>query len=91
MVSFPRYEVMNKTTLYLPTELSRALKDAARRSGRPQAEVVREALERYLANEPRPLPKSLGMISDTTLDSAQIKDWIRENWIKDLSRAQQGS
>jgi hypothetical protein len=77
---------VDKTTLYLTDGLRRALKDAARRQGRPQAELVREALERYLQEQPRPWPKSIGMISDGTLDASTIKDWIRENWTKDLER-----
>ena len=77
---------MEKTTLYLPRELQAALKHAAQRQGRPEAELVREALQRYLADQPRPWPKSIGMFSDGTLDARNVKDWIRENWIKDLER-----
>ncbi|HJR18661.1 MAG TPA: CopG family transcriptional regulator, partial [Actinomycetota bacterium] len=49
---------MEKTTLYLPGELQVALRDAARRAGVPQAELVREALTRYLGTLPRPVPRS---------------------------------
>mgnify|MGYP003857105693 CR=1 FL=1 len=51
-----------KTTLYLPKSLKRLLELKARREGRSQAELVREALERYLAS---PSPKSLGIGEDT--------------------------
>ena len=77
---------MDKTTLYLPNDMKRELEAVARRSGRAQADIVREALARYLANQPRQLPRSLGAASDGTLDAAHIKDWIRENWIKELER-----
>src|SRR5206468_1651199 len=39
---------MEKTTLYLPKELQRELRETARREGRPQAALVREALDTYL-------------------------------------------
>jgi hypothetical protein len=78
---------MDKTTLYLPNELKRELKAAARRLGRAQADIVREALEQYLEKQPRPWPpKSMGIISDGTLSGADSEDWLRENWIKELER-----
>jgi hypothetical protein len=77
---------MDKTTLYLPADMKRELKAAARRSGRAQADIVREALARYLANQPRQLPQSIGMISDGTLDAAHVKDWLRANWMNELER-----
>jgi predicted DNA-binding protein len=40
---------MEKTTLYLPQRLKRLLEMRARQEGRSQAELVREALERYLS------------------------------------------
>lgn len=45
---------MEKTTLYLPVELQRALKEEARRTGLSQAELVREALRERLAARPAP-------------------------------------
>ncbi|WP_245563289.1 ribbon-helix-helix protein, CopG family [Thermus antranikianii] len=42
--------------------MKRLLELKARREGRSQAELVREALERYLAS---PSPKSLGIGEDT--------------------------
>jgi len=39
---------MNKTTLYLSPETQRSLCDLAQRTGRHQADVIREALELYL-------------------------------------------
>jgi plasmid stability protein len=75
---------MNKTTLYLTDDLQRALKDVARRLGRSQADVVREALETYvLQQQPRPLPRSLGAGSDPDLSAADSEAWLRANWRRD--------
>jgi len=38
---------MEKTTVYLPSHLRRALKEASRSEKWPQAEVLRSALEEY--------------------------------------------
>ena len=85
MVSWP---AMEKTTLYLPAEIQIALRDAAKRAGRPQAELVREALTRYLADQPRPLPKSIGIAKDLTLgiDLAEVDTWIEREMERDYAR-----
>jgi hypothetical protein len=70
-----------KTTLYLPADLQQRLKDAARRTGRPQASIVREALDRYLAATPSPLPTSIGAGDDPDLDARHAKGWLHERWI----------
>ena len=70
---------VKKTTLYLPAETQRRLRDAARRTRRPQAELVREALDRYLLEEP-PLPRSIGIFADDELTGAGSEDWLRKNW-----------
>ena len=82
---------MDKTTLYLPDELRRALKDAARRSGRAQADLVREALQLYLGNQTRPWPKSIGAGADGTLDARDSEDWLRAQWSKKLGDEQAGT
>ena len=71
---------MEKTTLYLPDEMRLALRDAARRSGRPQAELVREALAGYLAAHARPRPRSGGAGADEGLAAADSEDWLRAQW-----------
>jgi len=48
---------VEKTTLYLPDDLQYALREFARRTGRPQADVVREALSAYLSQQARPRPR----------------------------------
>ena len=71
---------VHKTTLYLPDELERELREAARTTGRTQAAVVREALASYLA-ERRPLmPGFVGSAEGSGLDPATAKDWVRREW-----------
>ena len=72
---------MSKTTLYLPVDLQQALRAEARRSGASQAELVREALETFLRGRERPLPKSIGIVSDGTLQARDIEKWLRETWV----------
>lgn len=71
---------MEKTTLYLPEQLQRELREAARREGRPQAVLVREALDAYLRGRPRPQPHSIGMLEDPELRAEDAKRWVRERW-----------
>lgn len=71
---------MTKTTLYLPVDLQRALRDEARRSGASQAELVREALTRFLGTRDRPQPASIGIASDGGLAARDSEAWVRETW-----------
>ena len=75
--------MMEKTTIYLPPELHRALKDAARVENKPQADVLRRALEEYLGRQERRLPLSLGLGDDKGLSGADSEDWLFEQWGKD--------
>lgn len=71
---------MSKTTVYLPLELQHGLRDESRRSGRPQAELIREAITEFLGQRKRPLPRSLGIVADGSLDAGEAKAWLRESW-----------
>jgi predicted transcriptional regulator len=71
---------MEKTTVYLPRELQRQLQEASRRSGQPQAELVREAIAAYLRAQPRRQPRFVGMGEDAELSSDEAKGWIRARW-----------
>lgn len=73
-------DCVEKTTLYLPTDLQRALQEQARRSGRPQAELVREALRNYLASAAPPQPRSLGLGEDSELSARESEDWLARRW-----------
>jgi len=48
---------MFKTTVYLPEDLKRRLGRLARRRGRSEAALIREALERLTADETPPRPR----------------------------------
>src|SRR5947209_5396558 len=77
---------MKRTTIFLPEDLEHLLQETARRSRKPQAEIVREALTQYLAKQARPWPRSVGMASDPdeSVDSANVKEWIRGRWRREL-------
>ena len=72
--------LVDKTTLYLPVDLHHALREHARRSGRAQAELVREALQVYLANASWPQPTSIGAGADDGLAARESKEWLRREW-----------
>jgi len=72
--------VMEKTTLYLPAELQRRLYDAARRTGRSQADLIREALTRFLGEVGTPQPRSIGILADPELHGEDTEDWLRTAW-----------
>ena len=73
---------MRRTTVFLPDETAAALAEAARRLGRPQSELLREALEEYLPRHARPWPRSVGAghhrIEGVTARNA--KAWVRAEW-----------
>lgn len=73
---------MQKTTLYLTAETQRGLREEARRSGRAQAELIREALNAYLAKRPRPLPRSIGIVADGRVTGRTSKAWLRREWAR---------
>ena len=66
--------------MYLPSELQRSLGAAAKREGRSQAEIMREAIAAYLSGAP-PIPlRSIGAGSDHEVTGATSEDWLRKNW-----------
>jgi predicted DNA-binding protein len=71
---------VDKTTLYLSSDTHRRLRDASRRSGRAQALLIREAIERYLDDDEPPSPASIGMGADEEITGANSEEWLRENW-----------
>ncbi|MDE3074647.1 MAG: CopG family transcriptional regulator [Chloroflexota bacterium] len=74
---------MEKTTLYLPAELDWAVKDLARRTGKSQAHLIREAVATYIAQQ-RPeeddLPMSIGCIANGAPSGEASEDWLRREW-----------
>lgn len=71
---------MEKTTLYLSSQTQRELRAEARRSGRPQAALVRDALVEYLARRPRALPRSIAIASDGKVNARSAKEAVRREW-----------
>jgi Ribbon-helix-helix protein, copG family len=71
-------EAMKRTTVFLQPSLRKRLAELAQRSGRPQAKIVRQALEQYLDQEPLPMPESIGTVSDPTMSGAKIREYRRE-------------
>jgi predicted transcriptional regulator len=73
---------MRRTTFFLPDDLERTLEETARREGRPQAELVREALSAYLHTRRGPRPRSVGIAksSDRSVDSENVKEWLHAEW-----------
>lgn len=74
---------MEKTTVYLPTEIKMSIKASAKRQGASEAHVIREALAAYVAAEPRELPSVFGSVSDGGVTSENYEDWLAENWKPD--------
>lgn len=72
---------MVKTTVYLDDEIVAALKTISRRSSKPQAELIREALRAYAssaASSP-PLPAGLGMFESGHTDTtARRKELLKQ-------------
>jgi predicted transcriptional regulator len=65
---------MVKTTVYLDEETVAALKGIARRSAKPQAELIREALRAFArTGGPPPLPAGMGMFDSGHTDTAARK------------------
>jgi len=73
-------ELMERTTLYLPSDLQHALRDEARRRGRPQAQLVREALRAYLNSQERPVVTSVGLGEDSAVSAREAEGWLEREW-----------
>ena len=69
-----------ETTLYLPADRHGLLKEAARRTGRPEAVIVREALRSYLQRQGRPSPRSLGLGENAELSGRESEAWLKAHW-----------
>jgi predicted transcriptional regulator len=74
---------VDKTTIYLPSELRRALADHARRAKRPQAEIIREAIAIYVSAAPRPRMSFIGAGEDSELSGASSENYLRERFAKE--------
>jgi plasmid stability protein len=82
---------VDKTTVYLDEEIRLALRAAARRSGRAQAELIREALTEYLARQDRPILPSFVASIGVGGDAGAEKQLLRAEYLEDLQRRKGGS
>lgn len=71
---------MEKTTIYLPSDLLRALKEMARRTRKSQAEIIREALAEHLREIAAPLPSTIGIVEDPEFRGADAELWLEKYW-----------
>ncbi len=71
---------VEKTTLYLSRSLQARLRESARLTGRSQAEVVRDALERHLEEQPLPRLGVIGIGDDPELDARDSEAWLAREW-----------
>ena len=73
--------LVNKKTLYLSAESQRSLRDLAHRTGRYQAEVIRETLDLYLQQHgERPKPRSIGAGEAAEVATRDSEAWLRPRW-----------
>jgi hypothetical protein len=77
--------VMKKMTLYLTDDMHRGLKDAARRTGKSEAQMIRESVAAYLADQPRSYPRSIGIASSGRIPAETAKDWIHAQWDRETA------
>jgi hypothetical protein len=62
---------MVKTTVYLEEETVAALRGISKRSAKPQAQLIREALRAFTrAGNPPPVPAGMGMFDSGHSDTA---------------------
>lgn len=69
-----------KTTIYLSAEARSEIKALAKASGQSQAEVIRTAIDSYVAANRLPLPASIGLFEDEELGATEVAAWLKDNW-----------
>lgn len=66
--------------VYLTGEQRIRLREAARRTGRSQADLIRAALDAYLEPGAATRPRSIGAGQDDTLSAEASESWLRSRW-----------
>lgn len=69
---------MKRTTIYLPAEIEVRLKRETLRRGQPMAELVREAVEAYLAGDGEAGPPGAGAFSSGHSETAERAEDVLE-------------
>jgi predicted transcriptional regulator len=77
---YGKMTLVEKTTVYIPEDIRRALQQAARREGKPQAVLIRRALAEYLEKVDRPQLRSVGAGEDRELAARDAEDWLKFEW-----------
>jgi predicted transcriptional regulator len=85
------HRYMEKTTLYLDDALRRRLRELSQRLDRPQASLIREALEQYVSSHGRPRPRSIGAGEDGRVGARHVKGWVRDQWAREPGRRDDGA
>jgi hypothetical protein len=67
---------MKRTTIYLPADIEVRLKRETVRRGQPMAELVREAVEAYLASDEAGGPPGAGAFSSGRSDTAERAEHV---------------
>ena len=62
---------MIKTTVYMDSEAALTLRQLAAAQGRPQAEIIREAILAYTKSVGRPRPKGVGAYDSGRADISE--------------------
>lgn len=68
-----------ETLVRIPDAIHDALAEEVARSGRPEAEVILEALATYLRRRGQTIPRSFGLYADSALSGADAEDWLLAN------------
>jgi hypothetical protein len=71
---------MRKTTIYLPEPLDLELKAKSRRTGVPQAELIRTALRQSLDADGPPRPRSVGVAAVSGFEGRDDERELSEGW-----------
>ncbi len=66
--------------MYLPADIRDDLRDLSRRLGRPQAELIREAIAGLLASHPPTRPRFIGCVADAGFDAADDEAILAREW-----------
>ncbi|MFZ5468554.1 MAG: CopG family transcriptional regulator [Myxococcota bacterium] len=74
---------MRKTTVYLGEEEYRALKRLARQRRKPEAALIREALQQYTKSGGRPRPKSLGLAAGPGDTADRVDELLAQGFGRD--------
>ncbi len=70
---------MVKTTVYLDADVALSLRRMAESEGRSQAELIRDALEKFTRRQKRPLPRGLGKYASGQSDvSERAREILRD-------------